>query len=300
MAKKNSLVKTICSICVACCIILVSAPLITLAIPTTQTVSLPIPATQTPEKEIIPIALPEASTDIPVNIDNKPEYDIYTYTERQQQNLPTLLPVSEEYYGDKVVYLTFDDGPDAENTPIILDILQENNIKATFFVVGTEVEKYPDVLKRIYNEGHAIGNHSYNHVYRELYKSVRAYMGQLHHNGEIIKNILNVRPYISRAPGGAAGSFTKEYWDALKKQGYIEVGWNIESGDASFAKADKIVSNIIQQTEKNTFLWSHAIVLMHGSKGHDETVKALPRIIKFYKDRGFEFRIINSKTPPAW
>ena len=109
-----------------------------------------------------------------------------------------------------------------------------------------------------------------------------------------------MRPHISRAPGGSAGSFITAYWDILNNKGYIDVGWNISSGDASNANADQILSNIIDQTENKQFLWSHAILLMHDGKGHTETVKALPHIIKYYKEHGFDFRVINSKTPPAW
>lgn len=302
MTTKSDLFKAICSICLTCFILLVSAPLITLAIPTTQIV--PVIQTTSPQQPIEKANISNDSADLnsssPVDAKNKPEYDEFTYLERKERNLPTHLPVSDPFYGNKVVYLTFDDGPDAENTPTVLDILNKNQIKATFFVVGTAIEKNPDVLKRIYNEGHAIGNHSYNHIYRELYQSVTAYTEQLHHNEKIIKNVLNLRPYISRAPGGSSGHFTKTYWNTLNNQGYIEVGWNISSGDASNATAEQILNNIILQTEKNDFLWSHAIVLMHDAKGHEETVKALPHIIKFYKEHGFEFHVINSKTPPAW
>lgn len=298
MTKKNDFLKIVCTVCAICFIILVSAPLITLAIPTTTTQIVPTPQPESqppaPIAEDTKTAVPEPTTN------NKPEYDEFTVQQRQEQNLPTLRPTVEPYYGDKIIYLTFDDGPDPENTPIILDILKENKIKATFFVLGTEVNKYPELLKRIYDEGHAIGNHSYNHVYRELYQSEHTYIKQLHHNDAIIKSIINVRPHISRAPGGSAGSFTKAYWDLLKQQGYIEVGWNISSGDASSADAQQIVDNIIAQTQKNKFLWSHAILLMHDGKNHAETVKALPNIIKFYKDLGFEFQIITSKTPSAW
>jgi len=302
MAKKNSLFNTLCTLCVTFLILLASAPLITLAIPTTQLIPISsiTSTSDATEKEISPAIFTETHVDLPANTNNQPEYDIFTYSERQERSLPTVLPIIEPYYSTKVIYLTFDDGPSPENTLIVLDILKENNIKATFFVLGTEIEKYPTILKRIYDEGHAIGNHSYNHIYRQLYQSVNTYIEQLHHTDELMRGILNVRSHISRAPGGSAGSFTKAYWDILQKQGYIEVGWNISSGDASNANADQILNNIIDQTEKNKFLWSHAILLMHDGRGHAETVKALPHIIKFYKEHGFDFRIINSKTPSAW
>jgi peptidoglycan/xylan/chitin deacetylase (PgdA/CDA1 family) len=230
---------------------------------------------------------------------DKPLYDFFTVSERNERDLPTVLPVLDPYYGEKTVYLTFDDGPDSDNTPLVLAILKSYGIKATFFMIGTQIENNQAIVKRVYDEGHAIGNHSYNHIYRDLYQSAAAYTAQLQHTDDLIKNIIGVRPRISRAPGGSAGSFTKEYWNILKIKGYVEVGWNVSSGDASRAKASQLVNNIASQMEKK-YLWSHAIVLMHDGRGHEETVKALPEIIQLFKARGFEFRIINLKTPPAW
>jgi peptidoglycan/xylan/chitin deacetylase (PgdA/CDA1 family) len=297
MVKNYSLLSIIVIIFLTSFIFLTSSPY-SLAIPdihgSSSTSSQPLKIE--PESNVY--YLTETNTIAQTN--DKPEYDLFTNQERKERNFPITLPIIEPYFGDKIVYLTFDDGPDLENTPSILAILKEYNVKATFFVVGTEVNKHPDLVQQIFTAGHAIGNHTYNHVYRELYQSPGNYIEQLQHNDEIIKNVINVRPRISRAPGGTTGHFTSEYWNCLKVQGYIEVGWNISSGDASSAKADTILKNIIDQTKKNTYLWSHAILLMHDGKGHRETVKALPSIIKFYKERGFEFRVINATTPPAW
>jgi len=303
--------QTVCALSIVCLTILVSSPLVLLAFPD-STSAVSVPATDSPiyQEE----TLPESKYTIPSNAldayymnenpDNpplpaKPVYDVFTVGERQTQGLVLEVPKTKPYYGQKVVYLTFDDGPEPENTPAVLAILKSHDIKATFFVVGNQIEKHPDILRQIYQEGHAIGNHSYNHVYRELYQSPNTYFSQLRRTDEIIKNILGVRPRISRAPGGSAGSFTKEYWDNLKKLGYTEVGWNISSGDASSAKAGQLVDNIAAQMD-NKNLWSHATLLMHDGRGHAETVKALPAIIKFYKDRQFEFRVVNFETPSPW
>ncbi len=304
MIQKCWFFRSICTLCAFSLLLLVSSPLVSLAFFSYSNQEALI---STPKKAsgqgMIPDLLPDAYylgdtiADLPPN--DKVVYDLFTVIERKARQLPTALLDREPYYGDKVVYLTFDDGPDAENTPKVLKILHENDVKATFFVVGTQIEKYPEILKSIYLEGHAIGNHTYNHIYRELYQSVDTYTNQLHHNDEIIKSILGVRPRISRAPGGSAGSFTKVYWDRLKAEGYIEIGWNISSGDASRANSKQIINNIAYQME-NKFLSNHAIVLLHDGKGHSETTKALPEIIKFFKDRDFEFRAVNLHTPPAW
>jgi peptidoglycan/xylan/chitin deacetylase (PgdA/CDA1 family) len=297
MVKKYSLLSIIVIIFVISFIFLTSSPR-SLAIPNMQESLSPTSQPLKTQTQPDVYYLTEANSIVQTN--DKPEYDLFTNQERRENNLPTALPIIEPYFGEKIIYLTFDDGPDSENTPLVLAILKEYNVKATFFVVGTQVSKHPEILQQIFTAGHAIGNHTYNHVYRELYQSTTNYIEQLQHNDEVIKGIINVRPRISRAPGGTTGHFTSEYWKALKVQGYIEVGWNISSGDASSAKADTILKNIIDQTKKNTYLWSHAILLMHDGKGHRETVKALPSIIKFYKEQGFEFRVINATTPPAW
>ena len=132
----------------------------------------------------------------------KPVYDQYIIWERQEKGLPIVLPDLDPYYTESTVYLTFDDGPDDKITPQILDILKAEGVKATFYVCGNMVEANPEVLKRIFNEGHAIGNHSYNHRYDELYKSPWSFMEQIIKTDTAIKDVIGVRPFIIRAPGG--------------------------------------------------------------------------------------------------
>lgn len=232
------------------------------------------------------------TTDLPV-------YDRLLVSQREAQKLPTALPKLTPYYGKKTVYLTFDDGPDPKNTPYVLDLLKEYHIHATFFLVGKQAEKYPDLVKRIFDEGHAIGNHSYNHNYRDLYRSPQTYLAQLHHTDEIIQQIIGVRPRISRAPGGTVGNFRKDYWTLLKSEGYRDISWNISSGDASDGKAADLIDNVTDQMQR-TALQSHSIVLMHDGPGHAETMKALRQIIDLFRSQGYEFKVVNMRTPDAW
>ena len=243
--------------------------------------------------------LPEHPGDEPLAEEGRPLYDSYLTNERLRANLPLSLPTAQPYKAAKVVYLTFDDGPDPQNTPAVLDILKKEQVKATFFLVGTQIEKHPDLVKRLFAEVQAIGNHTYDHIYKSLYQSPQSYVAQLNHTDELLKSIILCRPRISRAPGGSTGSFNKGYWELLKQNGYIEVGWNVSSGDASAAKAAAIESNVLTQM-KQTFLQSHAIVLMHDGPGHIETVRALPGIIQALKAQGYEFRVVNTQTPAAW
>ena len=230
-----------------------------------------------------------------------PVYDKYTISERRAKGLTTVMPDLAPYKEGKVVYLTFDDGPDDKNTPAILDILKENGVQATFYVTGQHAELHPDVLQRIYAEHHAIGNHSYDHDYKKLYVSPDAFLSEMERTGEIIHGIIGVRPLILRAPGGVIGHFTKAYDPALKASGYVEHDWNVSSADAApnHPVAQDFIDNIDSQTDKPVAAHA-AIILMHCSEGHEETVKALPEIIRILKAKGYTFGVITPMTPQPW
>lgn len=230
-----------------------------------------------------------------------PLYDPLTLAERRSRGFTTAMPQLTPYKDGKVVYLTFDDGPDCKNTPAILAILQKEQVKATFFVTGQHTELYPDMLRRIYEEGHAIGNHSYDHNYKRLYPSPAGYLQEMEQTDEIIHAILGVRPLITRAPGGTAGHFTNAYAPALRENGYTEYGWNVSSADAApnHPVAQDFIDNIASQIE-NPAVASHPTILMHCSEGHEETVKALPAIIKILKEHGYTFGVISPMTPSPW
>ncbi len=230
----------------------------------------------------------------------KPVYDAYGVWERQEKGLPMSLPEIEFFQpppDGQIVYLTFDDGPDDKNTPAILDILKLENVPATFYVLGEMVERNPEVLKRIFEEGHAIGNHSYNHNYSELYASPWAFMEQIIKTDEIIQSCIGVRPLIIRAPGGAAGAFNANYWEMLKTMGYVEHDWNIVTQDATRQRpnASTQINNILRQLGSNPP--RNVILLMHSNAGKEETVKALPEIIKLFKDWGYQFGVVTPMTP---
>ena len=231
---------------------------------------------------------------------DKPVYDAYGVWDRQEKNLPMALPDIVPYGSESVVYLTFDDGPDDKITPQILDVLKQEEVKATFFVLGVNVETYPEVLKRIFEEGHAIGNHSYNHVYKELYKSPWDFAQQMIKTDEIIQAYIGVRPLIIRAPGGVAGAFDKNYWEMTRAMGYVEYDWNTSTEDATpqVPNASTQINNVLQQLGENP---PHmTILLMHSKDGKEETVKALPELIHMFRDWGYKFGVITPMTPQPW
>ena len=229
----------------------------------------------------------------------KPVYDKYIMWERQEKGLPFTLPYLEPYDAESVVYLTFDDGPDDKVTPQILDILKAENVKATFYVCGNMVEAYPNVLKRIFNEGHAIGNHSYNHRYDRLYISPWAFMEQIIQTDNAIKNVIGVRPFIIRAPGGV-NHFNSDYWSMVESCGYVEHDWNALTEDATPSKpnASTQINNVLKYLGDNPP--RSVIILMHTNSDKIETVKALPEIIHFLRDWGYKFGVVTPMTPQPW
>ncbi|WP_225445964.1 polysaccharide deacetylase family protein [Paenibacillus arenosi] len=195
----------------------------------------------------------------------------------------------------KVVYLTFDDGP-SKHTADVLDILKREKVKATFFVLGKQVKENPELLKRIDAEGHAIGNHSYNHAYKKLYSDFRNFWQQIRDTGQAIKEVVGYEPRLVRAPGGTYLNFDKQYFELLSQAGYIVHDWHVDSGDSKRANVPK--SEIMKSIRAGARL-PHTVVLMHDSAGHGETVKALPDIINFYRDKGYTFEIMTSDLEPV-
>ncbi len=254
-----------------------------------------------PDSPDIPVLAADDLSNLQLDAPDRPVYDKYTLAERRSKGLPTALPELTPFKQGKIVYLTFDDGPDNKNTPAILDILKEAQVPATFYVLGKHAELYPDTIQRIYKEHHAIGNHSYDHIYKKLYVSPDTYIAEMEKTDAILYSILGVRPLITRAPGGVIGHFTKAYRPALRADGYVEHDWNISSADAApnHPVAQDFIDNIRSQIE-NPAVANSAIILMHCSEGHEETVKALPTIIQILKENGYTFGVITPMTPQPW
>ncbi|MCR8846537.1 polysaccharide deacetylase [Paenibacillus sp. SC116] len=208
---------------------------------------------------------------------------------------PTIAAKEPVPSSSKVVYLTFDDGP-SKHTADVLDILQKEKIKATFFVLGKQVKEHPELLKRIDAEGHAIGNHSYNHAYKKLYSDFRHFWQQIRDTGQAIKEVVGYEPRLVRAPGGTYLNFDRQYFQLLGQAGYIVHDWHVDSGDSKRSGVPK--SEIMKSIRAGARL-PHTVVLMHDSAGHGETVKALPDIIKFYRDKGYTFEVMTPDLEPV-
>ncbi|WP_020617119.1 polysaccharide deacetylase [Paenibacillus daejeonensis] len=195
----------------------------------------------------------------------------------------------------KTVYLSFDDGP-SKWTPQVLDILKEEQVKATFFVLGEQAEQRGDVVRRLVREGHALGNHTYNHTYDELYGSFEGFWRQIERTSQILTSLVGREPVLLRAPGGTHGHFDAFYFYYLERAGYRIHDWNVDSGDSR--KRDVPAADIVRNVKEGKL--SHEVhVLMHDSNGHGETVKALPEIISYYKSKGYRFAAYTSTVEPV-
>lgn len=193
------------------------------------------------------------------------------------------------------IYLTFDDGP-SKYTNQILDILKEENIKATFFVTGYGKD---ELIKREYEEGHSIGLHTYSHNYQTVYSSLDSYFDDLKKVENRVKNITGVESKIIRFPGGSSNTVSKKYTIGLmsnltkkvEKQGYKYFDWTIVSGDAGETrKSEEVYNYVINGLTKNDY----NIVLMHDT--NPWTTNALKNIIKFAKENGYTFDKITNNT----
>ncbi|WP_163194102.1 polysaccharide deacetylase family protein [Clostridium thermarum] len=199
----------------------------------------------------------------------------------------------------KEVYLTFDDGPTKKNTTAILDILEKNDIRATFFIIGELVEKNSEIIKRMRDSGMAVLPHCYIHNY-SIYKTVDEYFHDLNRCIEAIQNVTGESvPAFIRMPGGSDNSVgrkeeLRKIREALKDNAIRYVDWNVSSMDASANVVDMdIIVNSVISRSKNKKL---AVVLMHDANSKVTTVEALPEIIRFFKDAGFVFRTFKDIT----
>ena len=239
-------------------------------------------------------------TEVIENLDSvlKNEIDKYiankkyvpNFTEQSMNNINSIYKAKE---GKKIAYLTFDDGPSRDVTPLILDILKEENIHATFFVLGTKVEQNPDVLRRIYDEGHYIGNHGYSHVYSQIYVSKDTVLGEYNGCEEIIRKALGIQDYsthLFRFPGGSSGG----PYDAVKKESVTlftenNIGildWNCLTKDSegNFPK-EELIQNFKETSEGKDNL----VILMHDASGKILVPEVLKEIIAYLKNEGYVF-----------
>ena len=209
-------------------------------------------------------------------------------TEQGKENLKNI------YHTDKkVAYLTFDDGP-SNNTHQILDILKQNNIKATFFVLGSQVEIFPETTNRIYNEGHYIANHGYSHKYSEIYQSPEQVLNEFNQCNQIVAKTINVPEYNShlfRFPGGSVGGkyaeLKKQAITLLEQNDILHIDWNSLTGDSE--KVNPTEEYLMDNLQKTTEGKNSLVILMHDAQAKKMTAETLAKVIEYLQQQGYSF-----------
>lgn len=227
----------------------------------------------------------------------------YAYDVEKVKNI---LDNKEKKDGEKIAFLTFDDGPSTTVTPKILDVLKNYNIKATFSLIGRCIdsnEGSKNLVKRIFNEGHALANHTYSHDLKKLYPqnktNVESFMEEVETTNTAIKNVVgqDFNTRVLRMPGGYMSrehyidSNLEEFNAKLKEKGMYSIDWNAYDFDSEGSK--KNADQLLEHVKESVGTQEKVIILMHDTYGKEETAKALPQIIEYLKWQGYEFRTIS-------
>lgn len=204
-------------------------------------------------------------------LSNEEERNKLITPEYQEQIAAGIVQGIEYYFHPKTMYLTFDDGPSEENTGRVLDVLKERGIKATFFLVGENVQRYPEMARRIVAEGHTIGIHCNNHDYETIYESVDSYVQDFEAARQIVYEVTGVETNIFRFPGGSINSYNKEVYEAIIEEmtarGYIYYDWNASLEDAVLkSEPEQLIANGVQTTlgRKKVIMLAHDVVYNTG------------------------------------
>lgn len=221
--------------------------------------------------------------------------------ERQKKRAEEEIKRKEKEEADKnkkIAYLTFDDGPSTIVTPRILDILDAYDIKATFFVLGRMADANGEILKTIDKSGHAIGHHSYSHNYDYIYRNVENFIGELDQTNRVFKKHLgeDFQTKLLRFPGGSFEKRKQVFLRAVEDLGYVNYDWNALNGDAEGHKLSKsYLVNRLKSTVPRNSNKKEIIILMHDTDTKSTTADALPEIIEYLIEEGYEFRTLNEK-----
>ena len=178
---------------------------------------------------------------------------------------------------EKVIYLTFDDGPNPQITPQVLDILDEHGVKATFFCVGDNVRKYPDTFSEVTSRGHAVGNHTFNHI-----------KGFKFSTADYVANVQKASEYIeSRILRPPHGQIKFSQVRALKKN-YKIIMWDLITFDYDKNVTPEQISRIVKKQTRNG-----SIVVFHDSlKAERNVLNVLPVALNFWKNQGYDIRLL--------
>ena len=201
---------------------------------------------------------------------------------------------------ENTVYLTFDDGP-SDRTDEVLRILDEKDVKATFFVIGQSDPVNIERMRKIVAAGHTIGMHSYTHDYNSVYSSVEGFLDEFHRIFVQIREETGVTPTVFRCPGGSIngydGGFYQEIISEMIRRGFVPYDWNVSSEDAAtnrLVPPATLVDNVVSHSKGEV----RSFVLFHDSETKTTTTEALGPAIDRLRELGFEFAAITPDTMP--
>lgn len=219
---------------------------------------------------------------------------------RSDDGFHSYCKVTVEEKPESIIYLTFDDGPSRYSTPKILDILQKNDVKATFFELKPAKSDY-DLTQRVIDEGHTLAIHGYQHKYEQIYRSDEIYHKNLTKLQKLFYKKFGLWCTQTRFPGGSSNTVSRHYSKGIMTRlskkvhewGFLYQDWNVSSGDAGGANTPdqvfKMATSGFQKGRSN-------VILMHDFSGNDKTINALQRIIDWGKAKGFVFRAMTAST----
>lgn len=255
-----------------------------------------------------------ASDDIEIDIsepseyltlmDEAPEDDVAPATEEislYEENVTTSESAGIQLSNGKKVYLTFDDGPSIY-TDELLDILKENNVKATFFVVYTDNKSLWPTYNRIVEEGHTLAMHSYSHVYDQIYASKEAFIEDVSMIHDFLYEQTGVDCEYYRFPGGSSNTVTdvdiQECMGYLQEEGFTYYDWNSLSGDSVDVSLtpEQLNQNIMSYVRNNA---DDSIVLLHDLENNYNTIESLQALIDTLRSEGYEIAPIDQDTVPV-
>lgn len=193
----------------------------------------------------------------------------------------------------KVAYLTFDDGP-SPVTESILETLKQEKVKATFFVLGSNIDYRKEMVKRMYDEGHYVANHGYSHVYSKIYASPEAVLEEYNQTNEKIRDAIGNPEYNShlfRFPGGSVGGKYAELKNQtvtlLEQNEILHIDWNSLTGDSE--KVNPTEEYLMDNLQKTTEGKNSLVILMHDAQAKKITAETLPKVIEYLQQQGYSF-----------
>ncbi len=193
----------------------------------------------------------------------------------------------------KIAYLTFDDGPNKESTDALLDLLDEYDVKATFFLLGVNFHKNEDAIRRIVGSGHGVGLHSYTHRREVFYSNAETMIEELNRANALLADITMQKTRIVRVPYGSVPHLTPELSQAMTDAGFRYWDWNIDSGDSYRSTTSaKVASETIRFLKE---MKGPAVVLFHDST---LTLEAMPAVLDYMKAENYVFRVITENEMP--